>query len=280
MRDQATELRNLVFQATRTRAATLGPSPRILLVAGGKGGVGATTISVNLGIALSDLGQRVVLIDADLRSSDVATLCGLSEGVTIADVMKSQKNIHEALQPGPAGMLIVPGCWASSQQAGFTEQEQSRLISQCLALGRHADIVLVDAGCGASEMLRHFWPHADEAILITTTEPVSVMDAYATVKAIANSTDHKIRIRSVVNKTVTSAEHQDIHRRLDHSCQRFLGVHLEQLGHVPTDGSLQDSNRFGDPLEHAQIPGAVSRAVEQLATQLIRTAAKPSRAAA
>ena len=77
MIDQATELRKLVLRSMRERAAAAGPPPRLLILAGGEPGVGVTTLTVNLGIALADQGLRVVVVDADVNRADVARLCGL-----------------------------------------------------------------------------------------------------------------------------------------------------------------------------------------------------------
>ena len=112
MVDQATELRKLVSQADRDPADEAGRVPRLLVLSGGKGGVGVTTLAVNLSVALSRRGNRVVLVDADLYRADVATLCGLEERGNVADVLSARRDIHEVLQRGPAGIQVVPGLWA------------------------------------------------------------------------------------------------------------------------------------------------------------------------
>src|SRR5262245_12233773 len=83
--------------------------PGMLVVSGGRPGVGATTLAVNLATALAQDAHRVVLIDADLYRADVASHCNLPHGLNIADVLAGRRNIHEVLQLGPAGMQILAG---------------------------------------------------------------------------------------------------------------------------------------------------------------------------
>src|SRR5688572_26812793 len=102
--DQANDLRNLVLHAVRG----VGPSPdvpppKIVVVAGGKGGVGTTTVAVNLAAALAREGRRVVLADADFAGPNVAELCGVDGAYGAADVLAGRRTVHEVLLRGPIG---------------------------------------------------------------------------------------------------------------------------------------------------------------------------------
>ena len=100
MIDQATELRKLVLQSVRQHVAAAGPPPRLMVATSGKGGVGVTTLAVNLSVALAQQGSRVVVVDADLHRSDAATLCGLSEQQSVGDVVTARRDIHETAVTG------------------------------------------------------------------------------------------------------------------------------------------------------------------------------------
>src|SRR4051812_33392450 len=103
MSDQAPSFRSLVpSDRDQPRGSERGPGT--LVISGGRPGVGATTLAVNLAGALAQDGLRVVLIDADLYRADVAAQCKLAGGLGIGDVLEGRKNIHEVLQLGPAGM--------------------------------------------------------------------------------------------------------------------------------------------------------------------------------
>lgn len=146
MTDQANELRRLVLRAGRTAPAAEGPRPQLVVVLGGKGGVGTTTIATRLAMALAQDGRRTVLIDADLDGPDVAALLRIEERHTLADVLLGARTVHEVLVRGPAGLLVAPGPWGRAATLERLTAAHERLVSELLALGPHAEHVIVDAG--------------------------------------------------------------------------------------------------------------------------------------
>src|SRR5262245_34962276 len=97
MHDQADELRQLVRVSARSSDPPRGPQPLHVAVTGGKGGVGVTTIAVNLAVALAQNGRRTVLVDADFSGPDVAGMCRLDEGDSVADILAGRRTVHEVL---------------------------------------------------------------------------------------------------------------------------------------------------------------------------------------
>ena len=234
----------------------------------GKGGVGVTTLSVQLAIALAEQGSRVVLVDADLHRADVAMLCGLSEQRSVADVLSSRNDIHEVLVRGPAGVLVVPGLWAPGGTSSFSESTQLRLLKQLRSLGRHADIVLLDVGSGSNEVVRHFWQAADNVVLVTTPDSVAVMDCYATIKTLlAGDTNDTLQL--IVNRTPDENTAADVQQRIDQSCRRFLGMPIHFLGYVPDDASICAWHEQSSP-SGAGMQTAANEAVGKIATTLLR----------
>ena len=172
MTDQAAELRKLVLAEARTAAGNFEHRPRLLVITGAKGGVGATTTAVNLAVALADHGARVVLVDADPNRAGVASLCGLDEQHGLADVLAARRDIHEVLVRGPAGIQVAPGVWAPDSRVVratgpmpidtgsgtvndlFSERAAARLLRQLSGLGRHAEWAVLDVGQGPSVLLR------------------------------------------------------------------------------------------------------------------------------
>ena len=108
MHDQANELRNLVLRARASLQCAV-PPPRLIVLTGGKGGVGTTTVAINVAVSLGQLGKRVVLVDADLRRGDVAAMCGLKEDYNVADVMSARRTVHEVLHAVPPESRLVRG---------------------------------------------------------------------------------------------------------------------------------------------------------------------------
>jgi flagellar biosynthesis protein FlhG len=280
MVDQAAELRNLVSQASRQTPLSAGPRPRLVVLAGGKGGVGVTTLAINVAISLVGQGLRVVLVDADLYRADVATLCKLPERGHVGDILAARRDIHEVLERGPGGILIVPGVWAPDHEIPFSQHAQLRLIRQIQSLGRHADMVLVDVGTASADAIHRCWLGADEVVMVTTPESVSVMDCYATIKAALGGGAAPETVRLIVNKAHDPAQAEDVHRRLDQSARRFLQRTIEPLGSVLEAPELAPARMLPAPLMLSVPDCPAAHCIEAMAATLAATRIHTIRTAA
>ena len=119
MYDQASELRKLVLQAMRQNTAMSGPPPHLIAVTAGIGGAGASTMAVNVSIALAELGSRVVVVDADPHQADLANLCGLSVPQSFGNVSMARRGSRSfqacgvRLAPATPVILARNGCFGS-----------------------------------------------------------------------------------------------------------------------------------------------------------------------
>lgn len=279
MIDQATELRKLVLRAMRERPIITGPPPRLVVLTGGKGGVGVTTIAVNLAVALAEQGSRVVIVDANMHRSDVATLCGLSDYQQGTDLLDASRDIHQALHPGPAGIQILPGLRVHGlNEPGRNDNGRSnhavgevsyeRLQRQFATLGRHADIVILDLGSESGELIRRFSSTADEVLLVTTPDSVAVMDAYARIKTdLALASTGSLGL--IVNLTSDAAQAIDVHRRIDRSSQKFLDAAIALAGHVPQDDAVSRGATRSIPFVRGEPMASASQAIDKLASSLV-----------
>jgi flagellar biosynthesis protein FlhG len=265
MSDQATELRKLVLRAMRESQPLTSPAPRLILVAGGQIGVGVTTLAVNLAVALAEQGSRIVLIDADSQGAGIATLCGLQAQRTIIDVLAARQDFHEALQLGPAGIQVIPG--RPGRGPEISSMALERLMRQISKLGRHADSVLVDVGNGANDLVRRIAQAADEVIVVSTTDSASVMDTYARIKlTLSEHRPHAVSL--IVNRIADEPQSTDVFRRIDQSCQRFLGHGIEYLGGIPEDDEVPLAARTATPLLLARPLAVATQAIQQVAVAL------------
>ncbi|MBS0210394.1 MAG: AAA family ATPase [Planctomycetes bacterium] len=276
MSDQANDLRQMVLRAFRPPTAPASAPPRLLTVVGGKGGVGATTVAVNLALALARDGQRVVLVDADFQAADTTKLCQIDAEVTIADVLAGTRDVHEALSRGPTGMLVLPGQWNACTLEP-DEKAQTRLIEQLSCLGAYADYVVLDAGSGARRALSRFWQAADRVLLVTTHDGVSIMDTYATVKLLGQGQGMP-PVQSIVNQLLDVRQADDVHDRLARACRKFLGLSLEHCGGIVFDPAVEAAGAALEPVAvHAPMAESVlqfDQLAQRLATELAGAAAK------
>lgn len=277
MNDQAAELRNLVLRARRFNAAVIGPEPRLIVLTGGKGGVGTTSLALNLAIAMSQNGSRTVLIDADLHRADAALMCGVSDQGGVADVLSGRRDIHEVLQMGPGGIQLVPGVWGGNMGDQVLPSSPQRLTSQLKTLGRFADVVILDSGCRVCEAAKAFWNVADDAVIVTTPDPVAVMNSYAMLKVLAR--DAKASVHLLVNHCPNAEVAEDVYRRVEQSCRRFLNIGIGRLGHVPIDELMAATTGSSQPLMVTAPNAPASSKIQDIAVTLLQVERKTTTAA-
>jgi len=266
MIDQADELRRLMFRAAQPPAPGAGGA-RTLVMSGGRPGVGATTLAVNLAVALAHDALRVVLIDADMQRAEVAPYCGISRGLSIHEVFAGRRSIHEALQLGPAGMQVVAGSAAPETRAAVSERSIGRFLRQLKSLAPHADLLLIDAGNQPCELAARLWSAADAVLLATAPDAVSVMDAYALIKTLLTRQTLVRPLKLVVNRLDDDASAADVHRRIDQSSRRFLGLSIGFAGAVPYDPAAAAGGKH-PPAVLAAPDGLLASAVQRLARRL------------
>lgn len=238
MPDQADKLRRLVIDAAPS-AREAGSLPPTIVVTGGKGGVGATTVAINLAAALAQSGRRTVLVDA-APNADAAKLLGVDveRGGSLDDVLAGALSAADALCAGPAGISLVAGHWASERAPDRSPHSLERLLEQLPSLAGIADALVIDSGSGITNWTRRLWQEAGLVLLVTTPDDVAVMDAYATIKRGMPAPESNERLelkehldlRVLVNACHDTATAADVQSRLSASCRRFLG---RSIGRAP-----------------------------------------------
>lgn len=267
MHDQADELRQLVLRTAASSLSPDAPPPPLVIVCGGKEGVGSTTLAVNLAITLARQGHRSVLVDTEFGQPDATALCGLGDGDTLADVLTGRRTVHEVLQRGPAGIQLVPGTRIPEPRREGAPQGQQRLLSELGRLGPHADVVLMDLGSAPGPMSARFWQAADLVLLVTTDQSNSIMDAYAAVKILATP-DAPTPIRVLVNQVLNDAVADGVFERIEQASRRFLGVPLRQSQPLHRSDDIADAGKTQRPFVLARPDGADAQRIELLAEQI------------
>lgn len=213
---------------------------KVIAITGGKGGVGKTNISINLGVALAEMRRRVVLMDADLGLANIDVLLGLQARYTLADVLSGEQGIRDILLTGPGGLKVVPASSGVAQMTQLSAREHAAIIHAFNDLSDQLDIFLIDTAAGISDTVVSFVRAAQEVIVVVCDEPSSITDAYALIKLL--SMEHGMtRVRVVANMTRTTQEGINLFNKLNGVCDRFLDVTLQFLGAVPFDENVRKS---------------------------------------
>ncbi|MGN5518992.1 MinD/ParA family protein [Halopseudomonas sp. Lyrl_26] len=213
-------------------------SVQVVAVTGGKGGVGKTNVSVNLALALAELGRRVVLMDADLGLANVDVQLGLRPQATLADVLSGTCSLREVMVNGPGGIRIVPAASGAAEMVNLGPREHAGLIQAFSDIGDELDILLIDTAAGIGDSVVSFVRAAQEVIVVVCDEPTSITDAYALIKLL--SRDHGVtRFRVLANMVHSPQEGHNVFNKLLQVTDRFLDVALQYVGAVPYDESVR-----------------------------------------
>ncbi len=253
------------------RGPATSATARTIAVTSGKGGVGKTTLSVNLAVQLSSMHRRVLLLDADLGTANADVLCNLSPASTLAHVVAGRKRLEDVLIDAPGGFRLVPGASGLAQMAALSEFERSRLLAQLHQLESRADVILIDTGAGVSPNVLGFLVAADEVLVVTTPEPTAVTDAYAVIKTLYRQKPNA-SVSLLVNMVRDEVEARQVFSRLSAVCRKFLQMSLRYAGHLQLDPRVQMSIRRRQPFALDASASAARSGLSRLAHRMDRHA--------
>ncbi|HXB82570.1 MAG TPA: septum site-determining protein MinD [Candidatus Acidoferrum sp.] len=186
-------------QTVQDEVQSSAPAPRLgraIVLTSGKGGVGKTTTTANLGTALAHRGARVVLVDADVGLRNLDIVLGLESRVKhhLLDVLEERASLDEALVPGKHSELLF--LLAAAQSREKDDVDTAKMKALISSLRERFDYVLIDCPAGIELGFRNAVAGADEAIVICTPEVAAVRDVDRVVGLLGN----RFRPQLVINR--------------------------------------------------------------------------------
>ena len=241
---------------------------RVIAVTSGKGGVGKTSISVNLAISLAEKGNRVILLDADLGLANVEVLLGLNSIYNLQHVITGEKTMTQILVKGPGGVAVVPGTSGLSKLADLSVKGRDNIMAGLKQLQERADFIIIDtmAGIGCSAVA--FVVAADEVLLISTPEPSSIVDAYGMLKTTFQKRDDAV-VRLIVNMVLNKKQASLVYSKLSNAAQQYLGRKLSYVGMIPRDPHVAQAVMQSHPFCIRYPSTAASKSVHAIADRII-----------
>ena len=231
------------YRMTPQRAAGLAElnadrPVKVIAVTGGKGGVGKTTVSANLAVAIAAQGRDVMLVDADLGLANVDVILGLQTRFTLGDVIAGRCGLEDAIVTGPHGLQVVPAASGSRRMASLSQAEHAGIIRAFSDLYHRVEVLIVDTAAGLHDSVLTFSQAAQHVLVVVCDEPASITDAYALIKVL--SREHGVqKFQILANQTRKSGEGPALFQKIQRVCDRFLNVTLEFAGSVPFDDYLR-----------------------------------------
>ncbi len=209
---------------------------KVITIASGKGGVGKTSIGLNLSLSLSAAGYKVCLFDADLGLANVNILTGLYPEKGLAEVIEGEVALSDIMIRDYNGIDIIPGSSGVEKLADLTRSQAAELVRAFLDLAAY-DYFILDTSAGISAQVLSFCRASQEMILVATPEPTSLTDAYSLLKVLSRETPMP-RVRVVINQVRSAASAKQAYAKLKKTVHRFLKISISPLGIVARDANV------------------------------------------
>jgi len=236
--DQAEKLR--ILAANLKNSGYVNKRAKVITVTSGKGGVGKTYITVNLAIALKQMGYEVVILDADLGLANVEIMLGMVLKRNLSDLLYRGISIQDIIYSGPLNVKVISGGSGIDELLNMNRNYLDIIVRKLSELDSIADFILIDTGAGISEGVQRFILAADEVIVVTLPEPTAIADAYALIKVIINKRKEKI-FKLLINKAKNEIEAEATYNKINIAASKFLGINIYKLGYIPEDSRIHDA---------------------------------------
>ncbi|MFC1551457.1 MinD/ParA family protein [Candidatus Latescibacterota bacterium] len=244
------------------------PGAKVYAITSGKGGVGKTSIAVNLSIVMSKAGLKVLLIDADMGLANIDLMTGVSAAHTIEEVIEGKASIFDALADGPEGLTVLSAGSGSGRISDVNGDRVKKFRNELIKLENAFDIIFIDTGAGISANVVDFIFMADEVLVVMTAEPTAFADAYAIVKLISNEKPD-LSVGIIINICKNAKEADLLFSRFNEIVKRFLGKDILFHGSVPQDTVVTDAIMRQIPLAVYAGKSAPMQSLRQIARNML-----------
>ena len=261
MNEELNRLKQLV-------AARKQDKSRIIAITSGKGGVGKTNVAVNLSIALSSNGNRVVLVDADTNLANADVLFGFQPKATLADVVLGTTKIEKIIMRHPSGVSVIPGNGGTKEFLYMDDHVKERLLQAIWSLESLYDYIILDTAAGLSPMVVDLAVRAHEVLLVTTSEPTAITDAYAMTK-ILHSMKNDINLKLLFNLSHSATEVHEVYERLSLVLNHFLGLDINLIGYIENDINVQKAVKKQQPFIQLYPKCHASKSISRIAEKIM-----------
>lgn len=268
--DQAENLRKIMNSKTQNKKeeVSVDKKAKVISISSGKGGVGKTNFAVNFAISLKKLGNKVVIIDADIGLGNVEILSGISIKNTISDIIYSNKNIIEIMGEGPEGIKIISGGSGLKELALLNDENLQKLIEEIEELQSIVDYIIIDTGAGISPLVIDFVMASSEVIVISTADPTSIMDSYVLIKSLT-ITGYTGKINIVANLVKDKNEGKEVYSKLSNASNNFLRVQTNYFGYIERNDIVNHAVKNQVPFVISHPNNSISKKVRAMAMEYL-----------
>ncbi|WP_263080326.1 P-loop NTPase [Endozoicomonas sp. Mp262] len=240
---------------------------RVIAVAGCKGGVGKTFVSVNLALALSELGQRVVLMDGNLSVPDVGTTLGLDFNSSLSTPENNSSFWDGEILSGPSGLTVLAPASGPMWRQSIGINDTVKMISKLEQLASSLDTLIIDTAPGMAPDNVTLIQAAGEILIVTNQDILSLLDAARLIRLL-NRIYEVRRFGIVVNAVTSKKTGSGQFERLQNILREDSQIILSYLGSIPFDKAVPEALNHQQALLERSPDCRASRAFQRLAHQV------------
>jgi ATPases involved in chromosome partitioning len=249
-------------------------APISLAVLSGKGGVGKSNISLNLGIALNDLHQNILLVDCDFGLANIDILLGIAPTACLQDLFLRGSYLSDIIFPIPHAfdhqkLDLIPSASGMSTITDLDMDSRAILSEKINAAANNYDVILLDICAGISPTVLGLGSRADMRLVIITPEPTSLTDGYALMK-VMESTSGIRDFHIVINQAESELMAMETYTHLSAVCEKFLGFKPAYLGSISYDPQVSASVIQQKPFLRAAAKSVAAQNCRAMAASLLQ----------
>lgn len=246
----------------------------LVMLLGAGEGMGTTTLCYNLAYQMAISGQRVVVLDLNRENQGLADLAGKTPEAMVSDLISGRADLHECLTTGWAGSLMLPTGEETRFEPELLPGWTERLIGRIKELGKHAEYVLIDAGCKRDPLTQALWKESQHAVLVLTPDAEAITTGYETLRSLETAVSRG-KLWAIVNRTTSVTPHHAMIQGLGSTCRKFLDLNVELLGSVDYSAEVAATNHACQPLAQRYPKAGVTASLATLTESLITAISIP-----
>ncbi len=247
---------------------------RVIAITSGDKEVGKTSIAVSFAIVLANLGNRVTLLDMNPSSTGVNMLMNIEPEHNLGHILNEGKSLDSVITRTPYSVGVIHGMSRDDSLTDLSEQQKENLSKAMGELCHSNDYIIIDTKAGESHAATILTKAADEVIVVTTTKPDAVVDAYAAIKLIKQNTPDMIT-HLIINKAESEKAATATMNRLEKIAEQFMHGHLEDDGFIPLDNSVMKAEAHHQPFVIYDPAGVASQALTGITNIIINRHTSP-----
>lgn len=240
---------------------------RTICITSGKGGVGKTHCTANLGVQLSQNNKKVLLMDADFGLANLDILLNVRPKATIEDLLSNDRDIEDVVINTEAGVQLLPAASGIPSMTNLQPEHQKALIVKLATLQKNLDYLLIDTGAGINPSILRFCASVDEVLVVTTTEPTAITDAYAMMKILANQ--YQVRDFYLIVNQSTPQQAEYVYKLIKQvALKSRQAYNLHFLGQIPQDPAMVESIKQRNPISLSYPKSPATQAFKNIAERI------------